>query len=220
MHSAFRACASLSVPVDCTPKPPTPPTPPPPPQACTGPALPGWKCSAHVCAGDGSTTSGNCGADLGEPTLDCKAGDVAGCSAAAAKACLATPKCVAFGMETSPPTLKVKLFSAALQTTPNPNWSIWTKAAEPEPEVAAIGAPWTGGSGDAIDHGVVFGQHEAFVAQAQVGGSTIHVAKSLDGPWEPLINKLGGCNNPAPWVHPNGTIYCTHGSHLIVDPRD
>ena len=40
-------------------------------------------------------------------------------------------------------------------------------------------------------------------------GSTIHVAKSLHGPWEPLSpNTLGGCNNPAPWVHPrNGTIF-------------
>ena len=34
-------------------------------------------------------------------------------------------------------------------------------------------------------------------------------ATSLDGPWEPLSpNTLGGCNNPAPWVHPrNGTIF-------------
>ena len=39
------------------------------------------------------------------------------------------------------------------------------------------------------------------------GGSTIHVSKSLDGPWEPLPTTLGGCNNPAPWVHPNGTIF-------------
>ena len=42
---------------------------------------------------------------------------------------------------------------------------------------------------------------------AGVVGSTIHVAKTLDGPWEPLTNDLGRCNNPAPWVHPNGTIY-------------
>eukprot|EP00932_Pfiesteria_piscicida_P021698 SRR837773.8479.p2 GENE.SRR837773.8479~~SRR837773.8479.p2 ORF type:complete len:321 (-),score=93.54 SRR837773.8479:52-921(-) len=40
------------------------------------------------------------------------------------------------------------------------------------------------------------------------GGSTIHVAKSLDGPWSPMENNtLGGCNNPAPRVHHNGTIY-------------
>lgn len=39
-------------------------------------------------------------------------------------------------------------------------------------------------------------------------GSSIHVSESLDGPWEPLEdNTLGSCNNPAPWVHTNGTIY-------------
>jgi hypothetical protein len=43
-------------------------------------------------------------------------------------------------------------------------------------------------------------------------GSTIHVAKSLEGPWEPLVpNTLGDCNNPAPWVHRNGTLYIVCG---------
>jgi hypothetical protein len=46
------------------------------------------------------------------------------------------------------------------------------------------------------------------------GGSTIHVAKSLNGPWEPLQHDLGDCNNPAPWVHPNGTIYVGCGGDL------
>ena len=46
----------------------------------------------------------------------------------------------------------------------------------------------------------------------ETGGSTIHVSKSLAGPWLPLSpNTLGGCNNPAPWVHPNGTIYIVCG---------
>lgn len=39
-------------------------------------------------------------------------------------------------------------------------------------------------------------------------GSSIHISDSLEGPWKPLEpNTLGGCNNPAPWVHSNGTIY-------------
>jgi hypothetical protein len=39
-------------------------------------------------------------------------------------------------------------------------------------------------------------------------GSTIHVSKSLNGPWEPLTtNTLPGCNNPAPFVHTNGSIF-------------
>lgn len=45
-------------------------------------------------------------------------------------------------------------------------------------------------------------------------GSTIHVSKSLDGPWTPLANSLGNCNNPAPWVHPNGTIFIVCGGSL------
>lgn len=209
---------------NCTPAPPGPPAPPPPAVPCTGVApLPGWKCSAHVCAGDGQHAEGQCGADLGEPKLDCTAGDVAGCSAAAAKACLATPKCVAFAMSHIWPSgsggyQSAKLFSSAVATTPNKDWSVWTKAAHPvyEPGVAVAGAPWAGGVGDAIDHGVVFGQHEGFAARVQAGGSTIHVAKSLDGPWEPLVsNHLGGCNNPAPWVHPNGTIYCLCGNTVL-----
>ena len=40
---------------------------------------------AQVCAGDGSTSPGNCGGDLGEPSLSCTPDDLAGCSAAAAK---------------------------------------------------------------------------------------------------------------------------------------
>lgn len=50
---------------------------------------------------------------------------------------------------------------------------------------------------------------EATVApSAGTAGSTIHTSRTLYGPWEPVDpNPLPGCNNPAPWVHPNGTIY-------------
>jgi len=52
-------------------------------------------------------------------------------------------------------------------------------------------------------------------AASSAGGSTIHVSKSLAGPWLPLSpNTLGGCNNPAPWVHKNGTIFCVCGGTL------
>jgi len=51
-------------------------------------------------------------------------------------------------------------------------------------------------------------------AAGKVVGSTIHVSKTLDGPWTPLNNGLGECNNPAPWVHANGTIYCVCGNVL------
>lgn len=46
-------------------------------------------------------------------------------------------------------------------------------------------------------------------------GSTIHTSRSLSGPWEPLLpNTLGNCNNPAPWVHSNGTIFIVCGSSM------
>lgn len=50
----------------------------------------------------------------------------------------------------------------------------------------------------------------------QSQGSTIHISKSLDGPWSPLLNNtLGDCNNPAPWVHSNGTIYIVCGNSML-----
>ena len=46
----------------------------------------------------------------------------------------------------------------------------------------------------------------------------ISVSDSLDGPWELLQPAPGDafptCNNPAPWVHPNGTLYCLCGGSL------
>ena len=58
--------------------------------------------------------------------------------------------------------------------------------------------------------------NQSVYAEARAtAGSTIHVASSLDGPWEPLTpNLLGGCNNPAPWVHKNGTIFIVCGASL------
>ena len=53
-------------------------------------------------------------------------------------------------------------------------------------------------------------------------GSTIHVARSVQGPWAPLLNHtLGNCNNPAPFVRDeNGveTIYivCSHSNHSAL----
>ena len=43
--------------------------------------------------------------------------------------------------------------------------------------------------------------------------STVHLSKTADGPWTASPSDLH-CNNPAPAVHPNGTIYvvCHGGS--------
>ena len=83
----------------------------------------------------------------------------------------------------------MKLFSNASHFVPNKDWTGYVKV------------------GSAAD--LQLQEATEAPAPATTAGSTIHVAKSLDGPWEPLSpNTLGGCNNPAPWVHPrNGTIF-------------
>ena len=92
------------------------------------------------------------------------------------------------------------------------------------PPWSSSGASIWQGDGAIIDHGVVIGMSpaqspsssSAASSSPAAAGSTIHVAKSLDGPWTPLEpNTLGGCNNPAPWVHPNGTIYCLCGNSVL-----
>ena len=42
----------------------------------------------------------------------------------------------------------------------------------------------------------------------------VHVSKSLDGPWG-AVPGVKACNNPAPWVHPNGTLYLWCGGSLL-----
>lgn len=42
----------------------------------------------------------------------------------------------------------------------------------------------------------------------------VHVSTSLDGPWT-VVPGVTACNNPAPWVHPNGTIYLWCGGSLL-----
>ena len=176
---------------NCTPSGPGP-APPAPTGPCTS-TVAGWTCGSHVCAGDPSHSGAgdvvDCGADLGEPNLDCDANDEAACSAAAAKVCAATPNCAAFGLSAKwSQMMKAKLFSASKVLVSNADWSVWSKTASPLLIVPAA-------AGDDMN--------------AAAGGSTIHISASLNGPWLPLLNNtLGGCNNPAPWVHQNGTLYC------------
>jgi hypothetical protein len=155
----------------------------------------GWTCTGNVCASDGGADLGDCGADLGEPALSCAKGDTAGCANAAAQVCDATPGCVAFGLS---PAWKseqsAKLFSKSLVLTNNIDWNVWQKASTDGAAPLEFARPAT---------------------LATTAGSTIHVSKSLNGPWAPLEpNTLGGCNNPAPWVLGNGTIYCLCGNEV------
>jgi hypothetical protein len=44
----------------------------------------------------------------------------------------------------------------------------------------------------------------------------IHVSSSLNGPWAAVNHStISACNNPAPWVHSNGTIFLNCGGKLL-----
>ena len=47
------------------------------------------------------------------------------------------------------------------------------------------------------------------------GGATVHVAASLNGPWTPFPG-VPPCNNPAPLLHPNGTLYLACNSKSLL----
>jgi hypothetical protein len=53
----------------------------------------------------------------------------------------------------------------------------------------------------------------------QTWNGTIHTSKSLNGPWETLADDtMPSCNNPAPLVLPNGTIYILCNQDWSVKP--
>jgi len=53
-------------------------------------------------------------------------------------------------------------------------------------------------------------------AASASGGSTVHTAPTLGGPWTPFPNfGVPSCNNPAPLQHPNGTLYLVCNSQTI-----
>lgn len=51
--------------------------------------------------------------------------------------------------------------------------------------------------------------------------SFLHKAASPSGPWTPLPG-LDQCNNPAPMLHSNGSIFCgcNRGSHILFYRAD
>jgi hypothetical protein len=176
------------------------------------PSVPGYSCVDGYCSGDGAA-DGDCGSDLAEPQLDCN--DYASCAKAAAEACSNTTGCVSFGLCELWGFGKAKLFSAGKGgLTPNPQWTMWVQNGHGHSEdmyarrrkrIAADGTIATG-SGSAR-------------AVAPDGSCMLelHTANSTAGPWTPytqaVISPCGG-NNPAPWLHPNGTVY------LVVTDND
>ena len=176
--------------------------------------LSGWTCHANSCSGDAAAAArGDCGADLAEPALACT--DYASCVPAAAAACAATPGCASFGLSSAWGFGKAKLFSAgAGGLTENAQWAVWVKGGG----AASSAAP--GHYRDMYGRARDAGRWPAPPRAVAADGSCnleMHVSGSAWGPWVPLpnvsISPCGG-NNPAPWVHPNGTVY------LVVTDND
>lgn len=188
------------------------PPPPPPPPCPAGFDIPGYRCYSAACAAKdfcGGSNHCNCGDDIGSPALP-PCHNWSSCAVEAASACDAKPGCdkltLIFGR--SGVALHTKLFDNASHLVPNGDWTAYVKLgsatdlrlrqqqlSSEAPTWAAVAAADADSDADA--------------------GSTIHVSKSLAGPWEPLSpNTLGGCNNPAPWVHMNGTIFIVCGGSL------
>ena len=168
--------------------------------------VPGYTCQAGYCSGDaagGGGVRGDCGADLAEPALGA-CDSYAACAPLAAAACAVTPGCVSFGLSQAWGFGKAKLFAAGSGgLTPNDQWSVWVQTGH-------------GHSTDMYARSRLEGRWPAPLPRpARAGGAggctlDLHVSASVHGPWTPYrnvsINPCGG-NNPAPWVHPNGTVY-------------
>jgi hypothetical protein len=171
------------------------PAPPPPPTPCKL-QIPGYKCYMGRCAASTPCTGSHCacGADIVEPKLSCKGTEA--CAIAAAARCNATPGCDQFTQLGE----ATKLYSNKSQLVANSDWTAFVKIAS---------------SSESAPQPAAHLPDQALHDRKQSAGSSIHVAQSLNGPWIPLEpNTLGGCNNPAPWVHSNGTIFIVCGGEM------
>ena len=179
------------------------------PQPSTCANVSGWTCHPAVCSGDASTARGDCGADISEPTLQCDSWST--CAPLAAAACTATPNCKSFGLSAAWGFGKAKLFTAGNGgLTPNVEWNVWTANAETRDTPAPVTeSTYLDMYGRARHTGRWPVPRPVQRADASCE-LTLHSSPGPEGPWSPVsavtINPCGG-NNPAPWVHPNGTVY-------------
>ena len=189
--------------------------------------IPGWVCHRGMCSGDDG--NGDCGPDIGEPRLTCNL-SVADCAAAAVAACISTPSCKSFGLSDRWEGLnKAKLFSSGTAgLTPNNDWCVWIRSSSEDDPVQAsssmarASASRTARSvspfsstfyADMYERAYLHGTHPSKPLRPRADGScslSMHVSSSTEGPWIPYlgarIDPCGG-NNPAPFYHPNGTLF-------------
>ena len=194
----------------------------PPADGCTTAKVSGWTCHAGACSGDDAQAApaGDCGADIAEPTLACDS--FATCAPAAAAACDSQSGCVSFGLSSAWGFGKAKLFSAGTGgLTPNAEWNVWIKGADAAAAATAIVADVSKSSADGSYYLDMYGRAKSAgthpgtaAAQGLAEGAPctlqLHVSHAFTGPWAKVsnvtISPCGG-NNPAPWVHPNGTVF-------------
>lgn len=176
--------------------------------------IPGYTCYSGYCSGDAEGDA-NCGNDLAEPSFNCNT--YGSCALAAAAACANTTGCVSFGLSDNWGLGKAKLFSAGKTgLVPNSQWGMWVQNGHVTSTV--------GFDVDMYGRAKKMGTHPSYQSAAGSGkgqhartinadGSCmleLHVSNSTNGPWVPYTNATVspcGGNNPAPWVHPNGTVF-------------
>eukprot|EP00041_Stephanoeca_diplocostata_P005948 m.71682 g.71682 ORF g.71682 m.71682 type:complete len:549 (+) comp16090_c0_seq1:181-1827(+) len=170
------------------------------PSPCDKISIPGWTCHPSTCS-SGETSSSeqydDCGSDLGEPTVPCN-GTWEDCAPKVAATCASTAECESFSMSDAWEGLnKAKLYHGGTSgLVPNSQWVTFVKETT------------TRTSENDSQRSV----HTKHVEDTSDGSCTLymHTAKSVNGPWTIYSNATitpCGSNNPAPWVHPNGTIY-------------
>jgi hypothetical protein len=184
------------------------------PCAAAGPVA-GYSCYTGFCSGDAPDAhglEGDCGNDIAEPSLQCN--DFKSCAVAAAASCGSTSGCASFGLSANWGLGKAKLFSAGKAgLTPNAQWAVWVQNnASATIEARGVDpAEWTDGRRRRARTVSPLPEHLPPTLDADGGCMlNIHVAANASGPWTPYTNATitpCGGNNPAPWVHPNGTVY-------------
>lgn len=168
--------------------------------------IPGWTCHPSTCSSGHQNEyietgpNADCGADLGEPTVPCN-GTWPDCAPLIATACATTPGCESFSMSSAWEGLnKAKLYhSGTSALVPNSQWVTFVKdTATSEKRLYASKER------DSLQ------PHKETVASDGSCTLQMHTAKSINGPWTSFSKATitpCGSNNPAPWVHPNGTVY-------------
>ena len=146
------------------------------------PAPKGFNLSAGACISDIPCNLSHCNCGAELLSGPCEPHDVASCAQWGYGNCTATVGCSSFALRVNDNCSTVMRWALHAKGSPVPNQD-WA---------AYVGPPVPG-------------------PPPPKPGSSLHVADSPSGPWTPVIPPPPRCNNPAPALHPNGTLFlaCT-----------